>query len=222
MDILQRFNQVVSAGEGPLTIIELGAYDGYHTALMAGMAAATGRPRRHYAFEPNGNRQLIEVGARCGVTIVRAAIGAVDSDAVDWWQSDGIQTTPGEGHGQRFDGSSSIRRPTAHNSAVYPQMNFRPSTCRCVRLDTFVAEQGIDLIDFIYADIQGAEVDMIRGGTEALKRTKYLYSEFANTPHYEGQINLDEILKMLGPNWKLEGIFESDNLLAVNRMLAPI
>ncbi|MEN9248224.1 MAG: hypothetical protein Q6L50_08560 [Gloeomargarita sp. GMQP_bins_120] len=35
--------------------------------------------------------------------------------------------------------------------------------------------------DFIWADVQGAEVDLIQGGLQALANTRYFYTEYANT-----------------------------------------
>ena len=75
------------------------------------------------------------------------------------------------------------------------------------------------MIDFIWADTQGAEGAIIRGATETLKFTKYLYTEFSDYEMYEGQINLDGILKLL-PTWKVLKIYETqfrdDNVLLEN------
>jgi hypothetical protein len=38
------------------------------------------------------------------------------------------------------------------------------------RLDTWYREEGIESVDFIWADVQGAEENLIKGGQEALNR----------------------------------------------------
>ena len=46
-------------------------------------------------------------------------------------------------------------------------------------------------------DVQGAEIDVIRGGRNALKYTRYLYTEYSNKELYEGQISLKPLLDEL-------------------------
>ena len=52
-------------------------------------------------------------------------------------------------------------------------------------------------IDFLWADIQGAEGEMIRGGQKALSATPFLYTEYSNDELYEDQVSLCEILGLL-------------------------
>ena len=71
------------------------------------------------------------------------------------------------------------------------------------KLDTWVKENEIPLIDFIWADVQGAERELIEGGKETLnKKTRYFYTEFSNEELYEDQPTLDEICRLL-PNFKI-------------------
>lgn len=46
----------------------------------------------------------------------------------------------------------------------------RVESVRAVRLDDYVAEKGLDRVDFIKADIEGAERDMLRGAVETIRR----------------------------------------------------
>jgi len=78
-------------------------------------------------------------------------------------------------------------------------------------------EEGIDFIDFIWADVQGAEVDLIRGAETTLARTRFFYTEHSNQELYEGQINLRAMLKLL-PNFKLARKYPNDALLK-NKLL---
>ena len=88
-----------------------------------------------------------------------------------------------------------------------------------VALDTYRARAGLDLVDFVWADIQGAEADMIRGGRATLARTRYLFTEYADEELYEGQATLSEILALL-PGWRLVELWEEDVLLE-NGALRP-
>ena len=46
-------------------------------------------------------------------------------------------------------------------------------------------------------DVQGAEIDVTRGGRNALISTRYLYTEYSNEELYEGQLSLKQLLKEL-------------------------
>ena len=46
-------------------------------------------------------------------------------------------------------------------------------------------------------DVQGAEANVFAGATEILKKTKYLYTEYADLELYEGQKPLKHLLDML-------------------------
>jgi len=46
-------------------------------------------------------------------------------------------------------------------------------------------------------DVQGAEIDVIRGARNALTNTRYLYTEYSDEELYEGQLSLKKLLKEL-------------------------
>ena len=76
-------------------------------------------------------------------------------------------------------------------------------------------------IDFIWADVQGAQGMMIQGAPATLKRTRWLYTEF--TPDhkdelYSGEARRAEIEALL-PGWELVAIY-TENLLFRNTRLA--
>ncbi|AWN55636.1 nodulation protein [Methylobacterium sp. 17Sr1-1] len=62
------------------------------------------------------------------------------------------------------------------------------------------------------ASIQGAEIDLIGGGKDALSRTKYLYTEYSDLELYEGGINLDNIVSAL-TNFRIARLYRHDVLL---------
>jgi hypothetical protein len=84
-------------------------------------------------------------------------------------------------------------------------------------LDSWVRDESLDAIDLIWADVQGAEVDLIAGGKEALKHTRYFYTEYSNTELYEGQINLRQLMALL-PDFHVLRRYEKDVLLKNGRL----
>jgi hypothetical protein len=67
-------------------------------------------------------------------------------------------------------------------------------------------------VDFNWADIQGAEGEMVRGGHDLLRRTRYLFTEYSDEELYEGQATLDELLALL-PDYRVVELWPDDVLL---------
>ena len=113
--------------------------------------------------------------------------------------------------------SSSLKKPKEHLEK-FPWIKFKDKISVATdTLDNWTKKNKIDLIDFIWADVQGAEKELIEGGIKTLnKKTKYLYTEFYEKELYEGQIGLKKILEML-PNYKIIKIY-GNNVLLINTM----
>ena len=78
----------------------------------------------------------------------------------------------------------------------------------------------------IWADVQGAEENLIKGGLKTLSHTKYFYTEYEDDELYEGQITLDQIKNLL-PNFKAIGYFGNNVLfkntaLQIHLLIMPI
>jgi hypothetical protein len=56
-----------------------------------------------------------------------------------------------------------------------------------VSLDFFARQSGIECIDFIKIDVQGAELEVFRGGEQVLKNVMAIVSEVEFQPIYVGQ-----------------------------------
>ncbi|MBE9192463.1 FkbM family methyltransferase [Gloeocapsopsis crepidinum LEGE 06123] len=100
-----------------------------------------------------------------------------------------------------WSASSSLKAPKEHLK-LYPwctfDTNIKVPTCR---LDTWAEEHQIGEVDFIWADVQGAEEELIKGGLKTLSRTRYFYTEYYNKEIYQGQPNIERI-KFLIPAFK--------------------
>jgi FkbM family methyltransferase len=109
--------------------------------------------------------------------------------------------------------SGSVRKPKEHLSE-WPFIKFDEQIkVKSITLDTFCEQNKIDFIDFIWADVQGAEEDLIKGAFRTLEnKVKFLYIEYSNKEYYEGQINLKSLKALLGPKWNLIKDYGSDAL----------
>jgi hypothetical protein len=63
----------------------------------------------------------------------------------------------------------------------------------------------------MWADVQGAESDLIEGAARFLRSVRYLYTEYNNDEQYEGQITLAGIANRLA-GFELVRRYQSDVL----------
>jgi FkbM family methyltransferase len=193
-------------------IFEIGCADGIDTRefinVFGGLAT-------FYCFEPddrnsdifkNGGYRPIDPSFTNGINndnviFENKAIGNVDG-IVEFNQSSTIY-------------SSSLKKPTDELFREWPVITFdKILKVECVKLDTYVKDKNIEIIDFIWADVQGAEDLMILGGKETFKnKVRFLYSEYANKEYYESSPNQNAILKLLGDDWEIIQDFGTDVLL---------
>ena len=111
-----------------------------------------------------------------------------------------------------WSASNSIKKPKNHlNLHKWVKFNEKIEI-DCIRLDDFEPLKE-DIIDFIWADVQGAEDLVFDGARETLKRTRYVYTEYNQNELYENQLTLDGIINLFGPNWKIVQIYSDDVLL---------
>ena len=87
-------------------------------------------------------------------------------------------------------------------------------------LDSWAEEFGVGSVDFIWMDVQGAEVDVIRGGAHLLGSTRFLYTEYSDEELYEGQATLAELVEELD-GWTLVAKFPNDVLFENMRFKQP-
>ena len=111
--------------------------------------------------------------------------------------------------------SSSLKKPTDNLFKTWNDIKFdNILNVESIALDKYVSDNNIGIIDFIWADVQGAEDLMIIGGLESFKnKVRFLYTKYSNKEYYEGQPNLNRILSLLGDNWEMLNDYCSDILL---------
>ena len=86
-----------------------------------------------------------------------------------------------------------------------------------VTLDKYVSDNDIGIIDFMWADVQGAEDMLITGGVNTFAtKVRFLYTEYAQTinqSYYENSPDRNKLLELLGDNWEVLHDFGTDILL---------
>jgi FkbM family methyltransferase len=185
-------------------ILEIGMYDGEDAREMANtMPSAT-----IYGFECDVRSIALYKSFSNPKNIIlnEVAIGSVNG-LVDLFMSDSDVRRHYTDQ-DNWSASSSIRKPKTHLD-LFPDVWFKKTVkVSCVTLDKWhVDNLPAQTIDFIWADINGAEYDMVLGGQKTLNEyTKYLYVEFSDKELYEGQPKKDNILKLL-PNFETIGIY---------------
>ena len=167
------------------------------------------------AFEPDARaaerfRQRIGEDAR--VTFEHCAVSSKNGTA-KFHVSSGKKS---ENHDDAWDESGSLRKPKEH-VVRHPWCKFDKTVdVRTVSLDSWCIEQGIESIDFIWMDVQGAEGDVISGAKQILQSARFLYTEYSNREMYEGQLDLHSILRML-PDFRIRNLYSKDVLLENTR-----
>ena len=114
--------------------------------------------------------------------------------------------------------SSSLKNPTEKLNKIWPDIKFNNTIdVQSITLDKYTKNHCINFIDFIWADVQGAEDLMIEGGKETFaNKVKFLYTEYAKEEIYNDAPNQDRIKNLLGQNWQIIHDFGSDILLINN------
>lgn len=217
MEILERFKEIISSQDQPF-VIEFGGCDGYHSNLMADILNSTRPNFIYHIFEPVPEL-VAQINARIGrfinsnpnLKIFNEAIASQTGD-ITFYQSGGMKFENGV-IADSYYGSSSVRKPKLVLKA-WKDMSFTKKNCKATTFDDYIVREGLNnrIIDFIWADIQGAEVDLILGGKEAFKNVRYFYTEYCESELYEGEINLNKILELM-PNFEVVEDYNGDVLL---------
>lgn len=189
--------------DAPL-VLEVGANSGQTTAEFIRHMPTS----RIICFEPDP-RAIQKFKSQIHSPLVQLqeiAIGA-DNGTVLFHQSSGAEHIDPQG----WDHSGSIRKPKTHLE-VWPWVKFeRQIPVPMMRLDDWATQHQIGAVDFIWADVQGAESDLVVGAQQVLSRTRFFYTEFSDDEWYEGQINFATLAACL-PGFSLLHKYANDAL----------
>ncbi len=206
------------AREDPV-ILEIGCNDGTDTLGFLEMF----KNPKIYCFEPDPRaiaRFKAKVGERSNVHLFEMALSD-HSGETPFYQSGGqCDVELSKARTEGWDMSGSIRPPKEHLK-VNPWVTFdRKISVRTSTLDAWLRTQGIATVDFIWLDVQGAEMDVFSGGSNTLASTRYIYTEYSNQELYKGQPNLRQLMKYLR-NFNFDILARySNDVLFVNKRFA--
>ncbi len=205
-------------GESP-TILEIGCNDGTDTnRFLKAMPGAT-----IYCFEPDPRAiaRFKETVSDDRVTLIQAAVADFDGTALFY----GSSGRPEEHRRninhycrlKEWDLSGSLCKPTGHLDysewVTFPED--RQYRVQVLKLDTWIkgfSDAGVNGIDFIWCDVQGAEALVILGAERVLDTTLYFYTEYSQKNElYEGQPSLSTLQELMR-GFELLGTY-SDNVL---------
>jgi FkbM family methyltransferase len=150
-------------------IVDIGANEGNFSAAVAGLAPGA----RIIACEPNpAPRERLRARLGSKVEIVDAAIGAEPGHAT-------FNITA-------MDHNSSLRMPRSEKmGALLQQEGWEVTERLDVEVTTLDALVGDRDVAVVKLDVQGAEMDVLMGGGEALRRTQAVLMEVTFFSHYE-------------------------------------
>lgn len=98
-------------------------------------------------------------------------------------------------------GSSSLLKPLEH-LAVYPQVLFKQSIeVQSMTLDHLCLK--LDGSGLLVLDTQGAELEVLKGSTETLRKVKFIYVEYSTKELYESGSTLKSLETFLAGKFSL-------------------
>ncbi len=187
-------------------ILEIGCNDGSNTEWFL---EVFDHPRV-FCFEPDP-RAITRFRRRIGdgnVQLFELALSDGEGE-ITFHMSGGRESND---HPEGWDLSGSILKPKEH-LVEHPWCSFdQQIKVKTTTLDKWRSEHEVKQIDFIWMDVQGAEIDVIRGGRQTLAQTRFLYTEYNNKEIYEGQADLNQLLKAL-PEFRVLARYPDDILL---------
>jgi FkbM family methyltransferase len=173
-DIFVHFVREKYKDEDIKVILDLGSRDGLQSVELA----------NHYpnakilAFECNPEtfpEVVLNTNNYENIQVFALAVGDKHKEVVDFYQST---------HGN--PGSSSLFEKSGKYDYIE---NYQQKLTKAVmiRLEDFLKENGIDQVDLVWADMQGAELMALRGLGKYLKYVKGVMTEVEYKEMYKGQ-----------------------------------
>ena len=175
------------------TVVDIGANVGQFSLLAWQLFPAA----KIYAFEPQGGpaELFLRVFPRSSpARLYRAAIGSQSGEA--------------EMHISRRHDSSSLLPISRDMARVFPGTEeVGRERVTVAPLASFLAPQEIVPPALLKIDVQGAELDVLRGCGELLALFRYVYVELSFVPLYTGQPLSDEVIAFLrAAGFRLRGV----------------
>lgn len=170
-------------------IIEAGSADGVDTLLFAknfdkATIFAIEPVEKQYAF-------LLEKFKRFNnIKLTRVALSS---------RTEPVSIFVGKSNGEIGGmGSSSLLKPTLHKH-YFPQINFSETQiAEAVTLDKFIKDNDIEIVDLLWLDIQGMELDVMKSSEfEIRRKVKLIHLEISRIKFYDAMPSEKDIRSFL-------------------------
>jgi FkbM family methyltransferase len=175
------------------TIVDIGANRGQFATFARDMFPQA----QIYSFEPlDAPARLFErfLGHESGVHLFNNAIG----------DQTGAKTIFVTTH----DDSSSLLRPTEAQDRIFGEQIARTEQVSVRRLSECLTDQQLERPALLKIDVQGAELDVLRGSADLLDHFDVIYVECSYFPLYEGQPLVPEIARWMDDHqFHLAGVY---------------
>lgn len=174
---------------GPRTVFEIGACEAEHTPRYLRIFPAA----RFLLFEPlPRNVRSIEDRMRSfpgrDIRIFPLALSESRGTATFHVSSGQPASAPAAPPGEEPSRSSSLLAPSPQRPSALDWLNFAETIeVPTETLGDFCRDRSIGDIDFVHMDVQGAELMVLRGAGEHLRRIRCIWMEVAFEKTYEGQ-----------------------------------
>jgi len=178
----KRFNHYKNLNIKFKNVLDIGAYEGHWSRLFT-------------SIYPDANVLMIEANKEKEKTLKEignyriALLGERDNETVDYYKClDGVPT-----------GNGIYQENT--------EFKFTPEKRRTITLPTLLgSEKGFDLIKM---DVQGSELNIIKGALPIIKKTKYLLLELQTFQYNKGAPQIEEVVSYLhGLNFGFVDLFD--------------
>jgi len=190
--------------EAPKPVIfELGMCDGYHTNLLLSWCRT--QPR-FFGFEPDPRNvaKIMCSNLPSRMSFYPDAVGHVTGKIP-------FHLSTCEPNG--CVGQSSISEFTPVLTECWSWLKHQSDVeVQCWRLDDFCTQNGIDHIDFIWMDVQGAERLVFDGAPLMLAKTRLIWTEYDGGTLYKDSSSIEDIKARL-PGWQVLADCGGDVLL---------
>lgn len=136
-----------------MTVLDIGAHHGYYTLLASMLVGSQGRV---IAFEPSPRERIrlerhIRLNNCANVRVEQIAVGASPGRA-ELFLVEGVE-----------DYCNSLRPPAVNAET-------RRVSVEVVTLDEFLSSTGLTEVHFVKLDVEGAELDVLRGASNLLRQ----------------------------------------------------
>ena len=165
-------------------ILEAGAADGASTSEMAKFWPAA----RIHAFEPVPEAMRLTEQAtsnvRDRVSLYPCALGSTPG------QFEMNVSGGGDAGGSQ---SSSLLTPSGHLDEYQNVVFKQRIEVEVVRLDDWAQQEGVEKLDFLWLDLQGFELEALRGAEKLLSGVSAIHTEVSHRQLYEGGVLYPEL-----------------------------